>query len=90
MPVHAILLTRHNDEVVARIQEKYPDCYEMSAGCYLVHDNEITRNVASAVGIKGNDRIEDAAGAVFRLNGAYSGFAARSLWEWLGQAEESE
>lgn len=90
MPVHAILLTKCSDEVISRIQEKYPDCYKISDACYLVHDSEITQNVAFAVGIKGKNRVEGAAGAVFRLNGAYSGFASRSLWEWLGQAEESE
>ena len=51
---------------------------------------ELTQEVAVRAGIKGEDRIEDASGVVFRLNGAYAGFAARSLWEWLGQAEETE
>lgn len=89
MYVHAILLTRSNAEIVSRIMEKFPDCYEVSDTCYLVQSNDITQNVAIAIGIKGENRVEDSSGGVFRLNGAYSGFASRALWEWLGQAEEA-
>lgn len=90
MAVHMIVLSRRNDAVVARIQETYPDNYEITRTCYLVHSKNITEKIAATVGFKGESRIENASGAVFKLNGAYSGFASRALWEWLDQAEELE
>lgn len=83
MFVHAILLTDHNDEVVSRIKEKYPKCYSVNEGCFLVRCDDLTQDVAVAVGIKGEDQVENAGGVVLKLNGAYSGFASRALWEWL-------
>lgn len=87
MFVHAILLTDDSDEVVARIKERYPKCFEVNESCYLVRCDDLTQDVAIAVGIKGDDRAEDAGGVVVKLNGAYSGFASRSLWEWLDIGE---
>ena len=91
MAIHMVLLTEPNADVAARIKEQYVDCcHEVTDTSYLVQTKELTREVAVRAGIKGEGRIEDASGVVFRLNGAYAGFAARSLWEWLGQAEETE
>lgn len=90
MAVHMIVLSRPNDAVASRIQEMYPDNYEFTQTCYLVQSRDITQKIAAIVGIKGENRIDNASGAVFRLNGAYSGFASRALWEWLDQAEELE
>lgn len=83
MFVHAIVLTDHSDEVVSRIKEKYPKCYSVNESCFLVRCDDLTQDVAIAVGIKGEDRVENAGGVVLKLNGAYSGFASRALWEWL-------
>ena len=90
MAVHMIVLSRPNDVVASRIQETYPDNYEITQTCCLVQSKDITQKIAVTVGIKGENRIDNATGAVFRLNGAYSGFASRALWEWLDQAEEQE
>ena len=91
MAVHMIVLTGQNDVLSARIQEKYPNSYEITQTCHLVHSEDISQKIAIAIGIKGENRIADAAGAVFRLNrGAYSGYADRAMWEWLNQAEELE
>ena len=88
MAVHMIVLTEPNDAIAARIRETYPNSYEITQTCYLVHSQDITQKIATSVGIKGANRIPDAAGAVFRLRSAYSGYADRALWEWLDQAEE--
>ena len=88
MFIHAILLTDDSDEVVARIKERYPKFFEVNEGCYLVRCDDLTEEVAIAVGIKGDDRAEDAGGVVLKLNGAYAGFAPGSLWEWLSIGEE--
>ena len=83
MVVHAIVLTDDSDAVVARIKEHYPKCFKVNDGCYLVRCDDITQDVAIAVGLKGDNRVEEAGGAVLKLNGAYAGFANPALWEWL-------
>ena len=90
MPIHMMLLTRPNASVVARIKERYPGHHQVTETCYVVQTKELTQDVAIKAGVKGPDRVDDASGVVFKLNGAYSGYAARTLWEWLGQAEEVE
>lgn len=55
---------------------------------FLVVGNvyDVSENVAVAAGIKGEQR--RTSGVVFRLNGSYSGFTKRTLWEWLNDAAE--
>lgn len=90
MPIHIILLTTPSADVIARIEEKYPNHHQVMEGCYLVQSKELTQDIAVNVGLKGEGRVEDVTGVVFKLNGAYSGYAARTLWEWLGEVEEAE
>ena len=90
MSIHVIVLEASNKEVTSRIKERYAENHEFSDTCYFVQTRDITRDVAHVVGIKGETRAEGASGAVFKLNGAYSGYTSRALWEWLSQAEESE
>lgn len=90
MPIHIVLLTQPNQGVVRRIRQAYPSHHQVTDSCYLVQSPQITQDVAVKVGIKGQDRVDGASGVVFKLNGAYSGYAPRALWEWLGQAEEAE
>lgn len=88
MRIFAIALNEANPDVVERIEGKYPDHYRITDTSFLVADDAIAEKVAMAVGIKGDDRIENARGVVFKLNGAYSGHSSRSLWDWLAFAEE--
>ena len=90
MSIHIVLLTKRNADVAARIQTAYPGHHQVTDTCYLMQSQQITQDVAINVGIKGQNRVEGAVGVVFKLNGAYSGYASRALWEWLGQAEEAE
>ena len=90
MSIHIVLLTEPNAEVVARIEAKYPVRHRVTDACHLVRSEQITQDVAIDVGIQGEHRVEGVTGVVFKLNGAYSGYAARALWEWLGEAEKAE
>ena len=74
-------------KIQQRIKAEYPDHFKISDYCYLVSSNEISRDIALRIGLKGKDRIEDSLGIVFRLNGAYSGYYYKSAWEWIKQAE---
>ena len=88
MRTFAVALNETNPDVAERIEGKYPDHYRITDTLFLIADDTIAERVATAVGIKGDDRIESAAGVVFKLNGAYSGYSSRSLWDWLTLAEE--
>ena len=85
MQVHAIVLSEENAEVSERIKEKYPKHYQLNSTFFLVRSDQITENVAIEIGIKGDDRINDALGVIFKLNGAFSGYASRALWDWLDE-----
>ncbi len=86
--VFVVVLEADNPEAAARIEAIYPESYRISDTCFLVSGNDTTAAVARKVGIKGSDRIDEGYGAVFRLNGSYSGYASSDLWEWLEQVEE--
>ena len=88
MRTFAIALNETNPDIVERIEGKYPDHYRITDTLFLITDDTIAEKVATTVGLKGDDRIESARGVVFKLNGAYSGYSARSLWDWLTTAEE--
>lgn len=86
----AIVLNEPNNEVAKRITTAYSKLFKYTDTCYLVAFDEavITEDIAEEVGLKGEDRIEDASGVVFKLNSAYSGYTKKTLWEWLNSIEE--
>ena len=88
MNIFAIVLSADNPMVVQRIKEEYPNAYSLTSTFFLVQSNSIAEDVAIAAGIKGDEKVENARGVVFRLNGSYSGFTKSSLWDWLQQAQE--
>lgn len=82
MAMHTITLEAPNDQVVERIKAHYSRFYRISDTCYLVRSDDVSSQVADKIGL-GTPPLEGALGAVFRLNGSYSGFASPSLWEWV-------
>lgn len=90
MRVFAVVLNEANEEVAERVREAYPDPnnYPMSDTVFLITADALTKTVATVVGLRGEERIADAHGVVFRMSGAYSGYTSRTLWDWLERAEE--
>ena len=84
-----VVLDEPNDEVAGLIKEKYSECYEFSDTVFLVSQDSLAETIAQEIKIKGENRLQTAIGAVFKLNGAYAGYASRSLWEWLEKMEKS-
>lgn len=72
-------------EVANRLRVRYPapQHYELSGRFFLVSDETISEFIAENIGIKGDNRTDNGRGAVFGLNGEYSGFDNRAIWEWL-------
>ena len=87
MPVFAIVLKEPNQQVLDRVDAEYPDSFNLSPTFSVVRSSDLTESVAVKVGIKGENKAQDVNGAVFLLQGAYSGYTTRSLWEWLERHE---
>ena len=68
-------------DVVDLLKKNYPSHYELAADLYLVKTTDLSQVIAEKLKIKGDNRL--VTGLVFRLNTSYSGFYARSLWEWI-------
>ena len=90
MSIFAIALSEPNPDAIQRIKGKHPRHYELNDASFLVEGDYLAEDVATEVGIKGENRIETAYGAVFKLNRYYSGFAAKSLWEWPERGDKKE
>ncbi len=83
----AIFLRDIDQNVISRIEENYPNYYKLSDTAFLVSSDRLTQDIAENIGIKGENRIENSLGVVFKLNNAFSGYFEGSLWEWLDQWE---
>ena len=89
MSVFAVVLIEPNADVKRRIAEKFPGHLEYTPTFFLLESDLLAEVVAASVGIKGDDRIEEASGFVIKLEEfSYSGYTSRSLWEWLREAEK--
>ena len=87
MSVYAIVLLEENREVENRIRTHFPDHYKYSPSFFLVEADILTEEVAITVGIKGENRVENASGFVLKLEEfTYAGYTTRSLWEWFKEA----
>ena len=88
----AVVLHEQNLEVEERLIKKYPTHYKYTDTFYLVTVDGIviSEEIAKAIGIKGDSRIENSSGVVFKLKSAYSGYTKRTLWEWLSVALEED
>ena len=66
------------------LYRSYPKCYQYTDQLFFVQDDNIAEVIAQTLGIKvDDDAMRLATGVVFRLEGAYSGYTTRALWDWL-------
>ena len=84
--VFGVMLQAPDPTVITRLKERYPSHYKATDAFYLVASDEIAQEIATTIGVRpgeGSDEQPAVPGVVFRLNGLYSGYFSRSLWEWL-------
>ena len=88
----AVVLYEPDEEVEGRLAEAYQFHHKYTDTFYLICAGQsvITKDIAEAIGLKGEDRVEDSSGAVFKMNSAFSGYTQRSLWEWLESAMDGD
>ncbi len=70
-----------------RLKERISSFYELSPTVFAITADMLSNDVAEMAGLKGEDRLPNATGAVFRID-SYSGFTNRALWEWLEGVED--
>ena len=80
--IYAVALDSPAPAVEGRLKEQFAKVFKHTDTLLLVvgGTNDLSEDVAVAAGIKGERR--EFNGVVFRLNGSYSGFTKRTLWEW--------
>ena len=88
MSIFAVVLREPNERVVARLRNAHPDHFSLSSTFFHVPSDELSSVVATAIGIKGDDKVEDASGIVFKITDAYSGYTTKALWEWMNNHED--
>ena len=86
--IYAVALDNPEPAVEGRLKDRFAKVFKHTDALILVVGgvNDISEDVAVAAGIKGKQR--EVGGVVFRLNGGYSGYTRRTLWEWLRDATD--
>ena len=78
--LHAVILTEPHSGFHQSLLETYPGAYVLNDKTFLIRSDKLSNEISKDVGI-GEE--SGPTGAVFKLNGTYSGYARSSLWEWL-------
>ncbi len=78
--LHAAILTEPHSGFHQSLLDAYPDAYKLNDNTFLIRSDKLSNEISKDIGI-GEE--SGPTGAVFKLNGTYSGYASSSLWEWL-------
>ena len=90
MAIFVVVLDRDAPELFkGKINELYPLSYRYTDNVFFIEDDNIPETIANRLGIKVEDENQrTTTGAVFGLDGSYSGYTAKSLWDWLRRIEK--
>lgn len=85
----AVVLTSGKEQGAKFIKEKYPKAsFGLTQDTFvIVAESTLSRDIAESVGLTADTRDLGVRGAVFKLNGSYTGYANQAIWEWLEEAE---
>ena len=90
MRVFVVVLDEDGKAVSAQVEERLKgsvsSLYRLSPDVFVVAADLLSSELAAVAGIKGEERLSDATGVVFRIDG-YSGFTNRAMWEWMERVE---
>ena len=80
----AVIFTEELERGKQIIGEKYPNAYPLAQDAVIVSaDEALSKDIAKAAGLTKDQGELGVRGAVFKLNGSYTGYAPSDLWEWL-------
>lgn len=90
MAIFVVILNQDAPEVFkGKINELYPLNYGYADNIFFIEDDNIPETIANRLGIKVEDENQrTTTGAVFGLDGSYSGYTTKALWDWLGRVKK--
>ena len=89
--IYAVIFTKEAEKGISFLSDAYEKfAFQVHEGAVLVATEDLSNEVAKNSALTKERKNEGVRGAVFKLNGSYTGFAPSSLWEWLEIAEESK
>lgn len=90
MSIFVVVLNQEAPELFEnKINELYPLSYRYADNVFFLEDDNIPETIANRLGIKVEDENQRTAnGAVFGLDGSYSGYTTKALWDWLRRVEK--
>ena len=74
-----------SQQVIEKLKERYPDryAYHEQERLVFIRTDDISEEISMQIGFKGENKIEGASGAVFKMNANYAGYTNGGIWEWL-------
>ena len=95
MAIFLVALDEPSEQIfkdTMRLAYPSPKSYEHTPTLFFVQDDNIPDAIAKKLKIKVDIEEEDrlAFGIVFRLEGSYSGYTDRALWDWLTLSAKHE
>lgn len=87
--LYAVVFTKGAEKGSSYIEDSYEIAYKIQDDVVLVASDDLSNEIAKVSALTKDRKDEGVRGAVFKLNGSYTGFASSALWEWLENVEES-
>ncbi len=85
--IYAVVFTSEAEKGSSLLKKSYKDHFKIHDGVVLVASEDLSSQIARASGLTKTQKEKGIRGAVFKLSGAYTGFAPSALWEWLEVVE---
>ncbi|MBE8191317.1 MAG: hypothetical protein HAW64_03760 [Alphaproteobacteria bacterium] len=88
MSIFITTLQSKEEEIGSKISTSYEGSYYRlpDTSVYLISTADFSEEICEKIGLKGEDRIEGALGAVFKMNSSYAGYSTQNLWDWIERA----
>ena len=88
--IYAVVFTKGAEKGSSLIKDSYEKTYKIQDDVVLVASDDLSNEIAEVSALTKEQKEKGVRGAVFKLNGSYTGYAPSALWEWLEFAEEFE
>ncbi len=86
---YVVVFTKGAEKGVERVISTYDNAYKLQDDVVLVASNDLSSQIAESSALTKDQEKDGVRGAVFKLNGSYTGYAPSALWEWLENVEAS-
>ena len=87
--IYAVVFTKGAELGSSLIKDSCKNSYQIQDDVVLVASDVLSSEIAKSSSLTKEQENNGVRGAVFKLNGSYTGYAPSALWEWLENVEES-